>query len=267
MANYWLPPGVNNLILQYFKRSSKFNGPYSTWENAILKSSGYDSDLIVQEVLNSALKVKSGEAKYERDAMTFHHVEYEWPTLTAILWAAAKNNGNLITLDFGGSLGSIYFQNIDFLKNIPNLRWNIVEQSQFVEAGRSHFESEQLRFYKSIEECLVKGRPNLIILSSVLQYLQNPKVILDSLLEIAAETIIVDRTIVNSSQHDKLYIQKVPKKYYAASYPCWSLSEKNLINTFQGSYTLVKDYLSLSFPTLTSIKSEFKGYIFARKSS
>ena len=39
-------------------------------------SSGYDSQLILDKVLTSTLKVKNGEAAYERDSVLFDEIQY-----------------------------------------------------------------------------------------------------------------------------------------------------------------------------------------------
>jgi putative methyltransferase (TIGR04325 family) len=77
------------------------------------------------------------------------------------------DKGRLTVLDFGGSLGSTYFQNRKFLNFIGDLSWNIVEQPHFVKTGRLYFQNEILHFYYDVEECVKKENPNVLILSSV----------------------------------------------------------------------------------------------------
>ena len=64
--------------------------------------------------------------------------------------------GVLSVLDFGGSLGSTYYQNKKFLDSLDDVSWNIVEQKHFVDAGKEDFEDERLRFSYDIESCVVK---------------------------------------------------------------------------------------------------------------
>ena len=45
------------------------------------------------------MKVKKGEAVYERDSMIFDQIEYSWPVLFGLMWAAAQNSGYLKVLD------------------------------------------------------------------------------------------------------------------------------------------------------------------------
>src|SRR5215203_7187650 len=83
-----------------------WNGDYLNWNDASNKCLGYDQSNIVEKVKEATLKVKKGEAIYERDSVLFSSVEYSWPLLSALMWVAAKNKGRINVVDFGGSLGS-----------------------------------------------------------------------------------------------------------------------------------------------------------------
>jgi len=48
-------------------------------EEAMELSTGYDSERILGKVRDSLLKVKRGEAVYERDSVLFDKVQYSWP--------------------------------------------------------------------------------------------------------------------------------------------------------------------------------------------
>jgi putative methyltransferase (TIGR04325 family) len=170
------------------------------------------------------LKVKSGEAVYERDSVLFDEIQYAWPVLAGLMWVAARCGGTLNVLDFGGALGSTYFQNRAFLAAVPQVRWNIVEQPRHVETGKTWFEDDRLRFYAHIADCLADTQPNVVLLSSVLQYLERPYAVLDEILELPCDHIIVDRTPFWDGPTDRLCVQTVPPSIYPASYPAWILS-------------------------------------------
>ena len=141
-----------------------------------------------------------------------------------------------------------------------------MEQKHFVVAGKKHFQDEYLRFYETIDGCVQDIKPNAILLSSVLQYLRDPGKIIDTLIKIGSDVILIDRTIVNSNSVNNIYIQHVPSTIYSSSYPCYSLSEFWLLNSFGKTYDMLADFTSLDFPALRNINSEFKGYIFKKKS-
>lgn len=239
----WLPPVVVRAACRARKDQIRFEGNYSSWEAAAAQCTGYDSDHILAKVLDATLKVKRGEAAYERDSVVFDEIQYAWPVTAALMWAAAQNGGRLDVLDFGGALGSSYFQNRPFLAHLPEVRWAVVEQPHYVAAGRKHIQDETLRFYNSIDECLIEGRPNAILLSSVLQYLPKPKLTLKIILEIGAEILIVDRTpFWKNEKPASIAIQHVPPLIYRGSYPCWFFNFSEILELMLslGYRTIVK---------------------------
>ena len=261
----WCPPVLLRWLREIIcRREIVFEGDFSTWNEASARCSGYDTQEILTKVLDATLKVSRGEAAFERDSVLFKKIEYEWPVLSGLMLGAARNDGKLNVLDFGGALGSSFFQNRYFLKTLREVRWSVVEQAHYVEAGQLYLHNEQLRFYKSIDNCFTENKPNVILLSSVLQYLPEPRSTLLSICNAGADIIIIDRTIVNNSYSDRAYVQHVPPSIYLASYPCWSLSEHSLLSIAIDKYEVIGSFKSLPFPALSFIDSEFKGYILKR---
>jgi putative methyltransferase (TIGR04325 family) len=220
MIKELFPPILLNYLTGYFYG---WKGDFSSWEVAKGKCSGYDSEHILAKVKTALLKVKNGNAVFERDSMVFNKVNYSFPLLSALLHIALQKKGKLNILDFGGSLGSSYFQNRNFLKNIQELNWCIVEQAHFVEEGLKTFKDEHLHFFYNLQSCLEKHQIDIILLASVIQYLEKPYNLLDEIIEKKIEYILIDRTPILSKGVDRITIQKVPKKIYTASYPCYEL--------------------------------------------
>lgn len=264
IARNWAPPALVRWVRKKRGSDNYFEGPFPTWRQARESCTGYDSLQILSKVLVATMKVKGGEATYERDSVLFDAPEYEWPVIAALLRTAVRHNGRLSVLDFGGALGSSYFQNRKLLDTAADLRWAVVEQDHYVNAGRQHIEDSVLRFYSSIGDCTAASRPNAILLSSVLQYLENPEEILSNLVECDADIIILDRTIINASESHRIYVQRVPASIYQASYPCRSLSRSKLLRAFAPHYHFVSEFSSLEFPALQPIESSFGGFIFER---
>ena len=68
---------VPPLLLDIYRNSQRkygYFGIYDSWEEARKHSSGYDSDKIIEKVKDAALKVKNGEAAYERDSIVFKEI-------------------------------------------------------------------------------------------------------------------------------------------------------------------------------------------------
>lgn len=130
-------------------------------------------------------------------------------------------------LDFGGSLGSTYFQNRDILQSL-DVCWHIVEQNNFVELGRKKI--PEISFHKTIDEYLNGGNnPDILLLSGVIQYFDTPYKYLEKLLEAEFRFIIIDRSFFNIEHYDRLGIQYVPPSIYAAEYPVWLLDKNKVI--------------------------------------
>jgi putative methyltransferase (TIGR04325 family) len=201
---------------------------------------------------------------YERDGILFDKVEYSWEVLSGIMWVAAQNKSSINVMDIGGSLGTTFFQNKAFFKNINLVSWNIIEQPNYVRAGKSNIEDEVIKFYSTVEDCLQNSSPNIVLISSSLQYMHNADIILNTLINIETEVIIFDRTIIQDSNINKIFVQYAPKSI-GGSYPCYSISESWLFNKLNKNFKLLVDFESLPFPELEAINSKFKGYIFIKK--
>jgi putative methyltransferase (TIGR04325 family) len=155
--------------------------------------------------------------------------------------AAAARDGKLTVLDFGGSLGSSYFQVRPQLQNCGCLRWRIVEQPAFAVAGRREFQNDELEFYSSVAAACDAGMPDVLLLASVLPYLASPFEVLAGLLKTGAPWVIVDRTGFTLDGGSRLTIQRVPRSIYPASYPCWFLDRAEVLAHFAGCYRLTGD--------------------------
>lgn len=247
LARDWLPPALLRVVrhARYARGNGiRFEDEFASWEEASSHCAGYDAEEILTKVLAATLKVKRGEAAFERDSVVFDEVEYVWPILAGLMWAAARNGGRLNVLDFGGALGSSYFQNRKLLQALPEVRWNIVEQLHYVDAGRKHVQDEQLRFYKTIAECIAENQPNVILLSSVLQYLESPDAVIGELNRLGATCLIIDRTPFSLRGGDILAIQNVPGSIYEASYPMWIFSQSRIEQKLADHWNMVASSLS-----------------------
>lgn len=218
--------------------SAIWSGSYSSWIEASSLCTGYDKSNILEKCKNALLKVMGGEAVYERDSVLFDEIQYSWGLLAGLQRAALKNNGKICVIDFGGSLGSTYYQNRDFLRTLNQLEWCIVEQSNFVDYGKQYFESSELKFYHSIDECVAKHQPDVLILSGVLQYLEKPHDWIRKFIDLKIDSIIIDRTSFVEDEVDILTIQKVPETIYDASYPSWFFGN-TFMKTFETDYHVI----------------------------
>lgn len=259
------------LIIEGYRRlrseSFGLSGNYSSWELALRDSTGYDNKIIIEKTKEALLKVKNGQAVYERDSVLLDEIQYAWPLLAGLMWVAAKTGGQLNVLDFGGSLGSTYFQNRALLDSLPEVHWNIVEQLRYVEIGNEFFEDGRLKFFTSIKNSVAASQPNAVILSGVLQYLERPYEVLGEIMKLDCEHILIDRTPFWDGDQDRLCIQNVPPSIYTASYPIWIFSMTRFISAIsEKNFQVFAEFESLDRLT-GPVDLVYKGMTIVRSGS
>ena len=260
-----LIPVVRRLRRQWRPDASGLSGDYSSWAGAVGASTGYDSEVILEKTRVALLAVKDGKAAYERDSVLFDKVQYAWPLLAGLMWVAACSRGVLNVLDFGGSLGTTYFQSRAFLLTLPEVRWNIVEQPKHVEVGRACFEDRFLHFYASIADCLAETRPNVVLFGGVLQYLEHPYTVLDQALALPCEHVILDRTPFSCAPFDRLCVQTVPPEIYPASYPSWVFSRPRFLSRLPNEWQVAVSFDALG-GRVEQLHLAYEGLIIVRRS-
>jgi putative methyltransferase (TIGR04325 family) len=241
-------------------------GNYTNWQRARQKSSGYDAANILEKVKTSTLKVKKGEAAYERSSVLYDRIGYSWPLLANLFWIAQKNDNHLSVVDYGGALGTSYFQNRHYLNRLKEITWSVVEQEAFVKTGQKEIAEDGLGFFFGIDEALAKkGKHQVLLISCVLPYLEKPYEFLEEIRNKNFSYIIIDNTYFNPKPADRLTIQKVPPFYYEASYPAWFLDYDKIKTTLLAKYELVEEYVNEQFLYFYGEKINYKGFIMKLK--
>ena len=252
---------------RYFRRKPfGWFGDYGSWNDAAKNCAGYDAQNILEKVKEATLKVKRGEAIWERDSVIFDQIEYSFPLLSALLWVAAESGQRLSVLDFGGSLGSSYFQNRNFLKSIETV-WTIVEQKQFVDAGRESIADSVLHFEPTMQSAVETYNPNLFLISCCLQYIEKPFELIDEIVKLKIPYLIVDNTPFNFEARNRITVQKVPPDIYEASYPCWFLDYASVLARFTADYEVVTEFVNDTIIELDGHKIPYQGFLLALKNS
>lgn len=236
------------MLKKLFSKSVKnpygWSGDYPSWDKVLTKAGGYDEKTILECTKNALLKVKNGEAVYERDSVIFDKKEYPYALIAFLKLSAALKKRPLHILDFGGSLGTTYYQLKEFLGAELCASWNIVEQPHYVACGKANFADELLNFYSSIGECLADHKIDFVLLSSTVQYLPKPHVFLKELADYNFPFLLFDRTAFNTVPNDRLTLQVVPPEIYPASYPSWFFHEEFFLSHFASSYKVIADFPS-----------------------
>lgn len=259
-----IPP----LIVRTFKPRSKYGwfGDLSSWDDASKQCTGYSAEAVLEKVKEAIILVKNGQAVFERDSVLFDRVEYSWPLLAGLMWAASQNKGTLNVLDFGGSLGSSYYQNKCFLDTLEKVKWNVVEQKSFVSYGKLYIQNETIRFFNSIEEAIsINGRPDVFLIACTLPYLSEPLSFLESLTEYKIPYLILDNTFFNYEARHRICIQKVNPLIYDASYPCWFLNYTAVTEIISKNYFIISEHYNESTIQLDNQNIRYRGFIAKHK--
>ena len=240
-----------------------------SWDEIVTKYGSYSNDNIVNSCINSLLKVKNNEYPYERDSVVFNKIEYCWPLVSFLLMIGSENNSQINVIDFGGSLGSSYFQNRQIFKYVKKVSWAVVEQKKFVENGNELFADQSLSFFYDLSSALQKTNSKSIIISSAIQYIENFEELIRQIINCDFSWIFIDRTgFSNQNDLKRLTIQKVPKQIYEAVYPCWFFNYEKFVELFAEKYDLFGEFESYCDKNITvngKEKVNYKGLILKRK--
>jgi putative methyltransferase (TIGR04325 family) len=237
------------------------------WNDILKQTPGYASEDILFRCRDALLKVKNGEFPYERDAVLFTEKTLFFPLLSALFYISLKKEKKLNLIDFGGSLGSTYYQNKNELNDTGiGINWKVVEQENFVKCGKDNFENTELRFYYTIDEALLwGGGADVCIFGSVLPYLENPYSILDQVYQKKIEYIIIDRTMfLNSADEDVLTIETVLEDIAKTVYPAWFLSLNKFLFYIKDKYKIVFQWNAAFQMSLPGYETIDKGFLLRR---
>lgn len=239
-------------------------GDYASFAEARACTTGYEEGAILERTRVALHKVVRGEAAYERDSVTFDQLELPVKLLEILHRIAAEHGGTLSVLDFGGSLGSTYFQCRSALQHLPRLEWSIVELPAHVACGQREFANGTLQFYPTIEACLRERRPSVLLLSGVLQYLPEPWAFLRQAAAQGFDWIILDRTAFIPADRDRITVEVVHPRIYPASYPAWFFSRPRLAANLPPGWRIEVEFDAIDRQLLDGVELVFKGLALRR---
>ena len=204
-------------------------GPYGSYAEALADASGYDSPMVVQQVEDATLAVLEGRAAYERDGTAFQ----TRPDLAIYKVIRDVVTPHSTIADFGGGLGGLFISAPELFPQ--SCRLLVIEQASMVETGlrlaRTH--RLQLEFLDSGEQTVPPL--DVLIFSSVLQYLSDPWATVERVIRCCApKVVIIDRTAIRRGT-SRWYLQ-TNAGYYAesVSYPVQVLERRRLLRAFSG---------------------------------
>jgi putative methyltransferase (TIGR04325 family) len=238
---------IRKIHRRLFRSRLEVQGPYESWDVASKTCSGYSHAVILKKVSISTESVLSGSSIYERDGTNFNNR----PPLNRIEKFILDNIDNFNSIiDYGGGLGGLYYNNPSLLRLDKYLA--VVEQPSFVLEGRriaSRYNTG-VHFCNNILHC--RSPVDIVIFSSVLQYLPSVESIVKDVLQLGPKYIILDRTAIDSQMCNSWWIQ-IEKTYYdePMSYPIRPLS-LNKLSTIFSPYKIIESWASHCDPEIPS---------------
>lgn len=242
-------------------------GDYDSWNQCLKDCQGYDDPVIINKVIDAIQKVIDGSAAWERDSYLFYEQKYAHQICAMILRCALQNgNSGVRVLDIGGSLGSTYFQNRNYLAEVKNLEYVIAEQEHYANYGRANLENDVLKFIGSRENYEDFGEFDIVLLSGSLQYIFEYEEIIAKVEKVKPHYIIIDRILVGNKK--RICKQTVPETIYKSSYPVWIFTEEEIESFFSVDYTIVeRDMASVSEQAFfTDGMADSRFYVFEKRS-
>ena len=238
------------------------------WEEAAQlaqRSRRPDPRTHVERVRDATLAVRNGAAVATRDSVILSSPEYQFALLAGLLKHAVAHE-TLNVVDFGGSLGSMYFQ---FKRFAPRaaIRWNIVELPEMVDCGKEFLESDELGFHGSLEECLRSEHPQVGILSGVLHFVSEPYPLLATFAASTCRGLIIDRVPLTDLQGDMAAAHMVSGTRFASdrSFPCWLFSSNVLKRYLERDWEVISQFPSLdSDEVADGVPVVFNGFLLER---
>lgn len=218
-----------------------FRGDFANWNDARAASAGYDDAAVLPRVVAAARQVRTHPGLWDRDGFVFSEPTLHEPLVNAVRQAAMAAGGPVTVVDFGGGLGSTWWQHRAAFDGIV-AGWRVVEQPGFVAAGRKEFGDRVLSFHATLAEASEAGQPQVILLSSVLPYLEAPHALLADVVARRFSYVIVDRTPFIAGGRDQLVVQANPPKLGGDSYPCWLFDRRGVEMHFRRDYRLMTEW-------------------------
>lgn len=242
-ARALMPPAMRQWLRRW-RNWKWFRGDYPTWEAARAASAGYSDAVILKRVLKATLAVRGGQAAFERDSVLFSAPEPDTPLLEALNQVRAASDGALRVLDFGGSLGSVYWRLRHHVPTSAIRAWDVVEQPAFVEAGRNHVEAPPLRFFYSTQEATAAGAHDVLLCATALQYLEQPAQMLEEWHELRIPYLLLNNLPLHAEGPTRLRVQHVPPSIYPASYPVWFFNRAQFLRWLEPRFAIVREFPS-----------------------
>lgn len=265
LVRRWLPQGLRDWANRLTGHAIVYRGPYPDWESAARHAAGYDDAALIERLADAARASRQEPGAWEQDGVLRSGVAPDFPLLYALLYVAcARERQSLSVLDFGGGFGSTYFQCRRYLPP-RSLDWRIVEQPNVVRAARP-LAGGQFSYFETLDAALAAGVPDVVVLSSVLQYLRDPYALLDELCRGRIPYLLIDRHPFSLGA-EALAVQVMRKAPYRASYPSWLFDRRRFFAALAPAFDLLAQWEGKDPPIRGpgGLGASFHGFLLKRR--
>lgn len=146
-----------------------------------------------------------------------------WP------WTATVE---LDVIDFGGGLGSNYFQNLKLIRALADAQtsWNVVERAPLARIGAEQFQTSQLSFHDDLGA--VRLDHPVLLFTGSLQYVADAFGLLETAVKLT-DIIALDRVLVWAEAEHGVFVQRLDtRRFGPVTLPTWCFAQSTLIDWF-----------------------------------
>lgn len=160
--------------------------------------------------------------------------------VAALAYIALCSKGQLRVLDFGGGSGGVYWDTIPFLPPSVKVSWSVVDQNEQITLAKKHLGQYPLKYFYTTTEAEKNEKPDVILLSGVLQYIEDPDFISACLDQTTASFVIIARLPIQHSGEDYVTIQHIPKALaIRRTFPVWKFDYDKMMKRMSDRLELI----------------------------
>ena len=210
-----------------------FHGKYSNFSEALKQTTSYNAQVITDKVEERAKAFKKEDLGKDLGVILS-----DYGALFSVLTKIHGEKGNsLKVVDFGGSGGYFYFQLKNFLGDRSSIGWTVVELAPVAEIGKKYYANNELSFETDFDKAVDERKPDVLLISGTIQYLNEPFAFLDKAISKGIEYIVIDRSPF--TQHPAyVQVQQVRKPIYDASFPIHIMNYNEFVHKLSSKYKL-----------------------------
>jgi putative methyltransferase (TIGR04325 family) len=218
-----------------------FVGNYRTWADARAAADDSAGSATLERVIAAARSVRITPGAWDRDGVVFRQPAFHAPLVDAMQRIAGEEKRMLCVIEFGGGLGSTWWQHRAAFDR-ADIDWRVVEVPALVEVGRREFSAPPLSFHATLEDAFLDRRPNVVLFSSVLQYVEAPHSLLQAVAGRAVRHVILDRVGFTNRGRDRIALQHTPPSLGGGASACWLFDYQTLVAAVGPGYECAAEW-------------------------